>query len=500
MEEIKKMCVLLMRRMLCATLKLAGSACFGIVLLLTGLSAFFFVAGHDVNPPDVSDLMPLAPPPIEQSENVVPVLMDATNCLVLANSDMTLVNFYRSKNWDRKIWLDATNCVVLTEQEATTLVDRILVTNAALFAMLDVAVSRPRAQYPAGLELNFVIPELLETSVYSTLWSFESAAFWYGGLVALRARRLRENGRSDLAVEEMLRYGEMFARLSYGIESPTCILWLRSPCGPIVGELVDTAVKENLADDMCVRIDAACVRWAQMRHEAWKKIYFYATWRCRNSLIRDRALIYDSLYPKKFFEIMHDLHDCMWAATLAKGMEWAARSFPGYERYAFQPNRTLAEWASTMRETRPLVFALPYTADTRTQLARIEKSQYNIFHPLRRNCVGSNLLARYNATGFWRTVGKTAFLDCATRVVIAAARYRRKYGSLPPTLETLVPEFLAEVPHDPFDRSRPLGYDLEQGTIHTVGAKGAFHGKIPRYGGLRGDCYPYIRRIDGQAL
>lgn len=396
MEEIKKMCVLLMRRMLCATLNLAGSACLGIVLLLTGLSAFFFVAGRDVNPPDVSDLMPLAPPPIEQSENVVPVLMDATNCLVLANSDMTLVNFYRSKNWDRKIWLDATNCVVLTEQEATTLVDRILVTNAALFAMLDVAVSRPRAQYPAGLELNFVIPELLETSVYSTLWSFESATFWYGGLVALRARRLRENGRSDLAVEEMLRYGEMFARLSYGIESPTCILWLRSPCGPIVGELVDTAVKENLADDMCVRIDAACVRWSQMRHEAWKKIYFYATWR--------------------------------------------------------------------------------------------------------RNCVGSNLLARYNATGFWRIVGKTAFLDCATRVVIAAARYRRKYGSLPPTFEALVPEFLAEVPHDPFDRSRPLGYDLEQGTIHTVGAKGTFHGKIPRYGGLRGDCYPYIRRIDGQAL
>ena len=60
------------------------------------------------------------------------------------------------------------------------------------------------------------------------------------------------------------------------------------------------------------------------------------------------------------------------------------------------------------------------------------------------------------------------------------------------------------MPRDPFDASRPLGYDVEQGTIHTVGADGAFDGKIPkpnaRYGGLRGERYRCIRRIDGRML
>jgi hypothetical protein len=41
-------------------------------------------------------------------------------------------------------------------------------------------------------------------------------------------------------------------------------------------------------------------------------------------------------------------------------------------------------------------------------------------------------------------------------VAIAAERYRLKYGQWPDKLETLVPEFLAEVPGDPFDLPNPL--------------------------------------------
>jgi hypothetical protein len=42
------------------------------------------------------------------------------------------------------------------------------------------------------------------------------------------------------------------------------------------------------------------------------------------------------------------------------------------------------------------------------------------------------------------------------RVAIAAERYRLKYGQWPDKLETLVPEFLAEVPGDPFNLPNPL--------------------------------------------
>ena len=112
---------------------------------------------------------------------------------------------------------------------------------------------------------------------------------------------------------------------------------------------------------------------------------------------------------------------------------------------------------------------------------------------------------RIGMEGLWRFIGRLSFWDdTSIRAIIAAARYRRKHGSPPPTLEALVPEFLGEVPRDPFDAGRPLGYDAAQGTLHTIGAEGTFDGKIPnpkaRYGGLRGEQYRCIRRIDGQSL
>ena len=64
------------------------------VLAMSGLSAFFFIAGRDIDPPDVSDLMPSPLPPLEQSENMVPVLMGATNLLVMTRSGNRLAARY----------------------------------------------------------------------------------------------------------------------------------------------------------------------------------------------------------------------------------------------------------------------------------------------------------------------------------------------------------------------------------------------------------------------
>ena len=69
----------MIRRVLRVAFKVVVFGCLGLVLALAGLVVFFFIeGGHDVDPPDVSDLLPPAPPPIEPSENMVPVLMDAT--------------------------------------------------------------------------------------------------------------------------------------------------------------------------------------------------------------------------------------------------------------------------------------------------------------------------------------------------------------------------------------------------------------------------------------
>lgn len=52
-------------------LKGIGIVVAAAVLAMAGFSAFFFIAGRDIDPPDVSDLMPSPLPPLEQSENIV---------------------------------------------------------------------------------------------------------------------------------------------------------------------------------------------------------------------------------------------------------------------------------------------------------------------------------------------------------------------------------------------------------------------------------------------
>jgi hypothetical protein len=56
----------------------------------------------------------------------------------------------------------------------------------------------------------------------------------------------------------------------------------------------------------------------------------------------------------------------------------------------------------------------------------------------------------------------------ATQTIFALKCYKEKHGSLPSSLEELVPEFLAKVPTDDFD-GKPLRYSLEKKIIYSVG-------------------------------
>ena len=47
----------------------------------------------------------------------------------------------------------------------------------------------------------------------------------------------------------------------------------------------------------------------------------------------------------------------------------------------------------------------------------------------------------------------------AVTCVIAVCAYRAKHGRLPARLADVVPEFLPEIPVDPFDSKRPVGYN-----------------------------------------
>lgn len=485
-------------------LKGIGIVVAAAVLAMSGLSAFFFIAGRDIDPPDVSDLMPSPLPPLEQSENMVPVLMDATNLLVMTRSDNRLAVRYLDPKWNRELTLDGVSCS-LSEAEATALVDKLLATNAALFAALDVAAARLRARYPKELESTLPIREIFGTYQYNVLWSFSFQVANYGSLVALRARRLRERGRSPEAVDELLRYGDMLARFYYENESGVVELVWHVGC--VINELREAAVYDDLDDEKCAAIDAALTRWAKLREEARRRGEMFHVWRLSNLLSLDRGELYGRYFPSGFLMPKWEYREFGWLTDLAKGVECFIRNYPGYERYAFQPNRTLADVAAATRKSCNQVFDLPYSPETRTRLAAEESAHEELsqFHPFSRNSVGKYCFFEHGR--MWRGVGARAFDDAASRLAVAIARYRRKHGAEPAGLEELVPEFLDEVPRDPFDSTRHIGYRADLEILYTVGPEGYVYDQIlesaARHDGMQGDWLQQLmcmRRIDGRFL
>jgi len=78
---------------------------------------------------------------------------------------------------------------------------------------------------------------------------------------------------------------------------------------------------------------------------------------------------------------------------------------------------------------------------------------------------------------FTSAMARDAAMNGATDAAIACERYRRRHGKLPERLDQLVPEFLPEVPSDPFD-GEPLRYVVSDDgyLVYSVGPDGTDHG------------------------
>jgi hypothetical protein len=73
----------------------------------------------------------------------------------------------------------------------------------------------------------------------------------------------------------------------------------------------------------------------------------------------------------------------------------------------------------------------------------------------------------------YSAAARTTALNRACDAGLAVELYRRRGGTLPESLKALVPEFLPEVPTDPFD-GKPLRYVVSDGdyAVYSVGADG----------------------------
>lgn len=95
------------------------------------------------------------------------------------------------------------------------------------------------------------------------------------------------------------------------------------------------------------------------------------------------------------------------------------------------------------------------------------------------------------------------------RIVLAAEKWRRAHGGKnPPTLDTLVPEYLAAVPRDPWSKSSaPINYEAALGVAWSVGKEGKYDYRkiatdhaVGTKASVDGDTQKYAFRLDGKPI
>lgn len=199
---------------------------------------------------------------------------------------------------------------------------------------------------------------------------------------------------------------------------------------------------------------------------------------------------------------------------------WTAADFRGSEaflpflpwRFQFHPNRSKALFISFLEEARTLG-SKNYNRNEWTRFGQglAERLCFNVAgrFPDFRNLVGRceliMLVTSYSGTP--SLAAQTEFSCAALAVQLAAEEFRRDKGGYPAALEELVPDYLPEVPKDPFDDGRPIKYNLETRVLYTVGPDCAFTGKLPSKdeldkmsrGQLRGIDH-CLRNLDGSPL
>jgi hypothetical protein len=137
-------------------------------------------------------------------------------------------------------------------------------------------------------------------------------------------------------------------------------------------------------------------------------------------------------------------------------------------RFRFKPNETkqlLAERARVF--THQLV---RYDVDELDRLEEPLVRASDDSDSVWRNCTGFRLAAYFHEGD---RIGLEHFIMArfrlrATRTLLAALAYERTHGRLPLKLDDLVPDFLNEVPADPFDEN-PIRYSRERRILYSVG-------------------------------
>lgn len=200
-----------------------------------------------------------------------------------------------------------------------------------------------------------------------------------------------------------------------------------------------------------------------------------------------------------------------WCSSVCKAVDWYAS-----RKYVFDVEGRLMDWffpermdKSTLMKELPLdvilktilfgeseclkfLFDREQTSSELLEFARttISKKRVEITEAERDNQSLRALLKTRNGLGKFLVssrkgaleyvlnacVNETLFSITKTKILIAAAKWRKAHGRAnPPSLEAFVPEYLPNVPIDPYDKNGgPLKYDAKLGVVWCCGFKGDY--------------------------
>ena len=151
-----------------------------------------------------------------------------------------------------------------------------------------------------------------------------------------------------------------------------------------------------------------------------------------------------------------------------------ASACPGYAKYSLQPNRTLERGREKVEEFCRKIDEDAYDVEYATQSTDARRNHFT------RNWLGDGKTLSEGYGGAYRIFFRSKFCSRAFVVNMACRSYKAKYGKYPEVLSDLVPEFLAELPRDPYD-GEELRYNATDHFIWARGEKLDFDGKVEFY-------------------
>ena len=289
----------------------------------------------------------------------------------------------------------------------------------------------------------------------------------------------------------LMRIGNVYKvnadSLAYGISAligeGLCNIALYAAANPLFAPEDDEAWRVHLRD--LARNDMAGDA------ERWKRIA------CRSfagytraeveAAAKNRNILLGVMYGKTLGDLLRlgsdmsarsRLQDDPWGNTERNFLFVLLMACPGYSSYCFQPNRILDAYrAETDRFCRKVdegTYDMSYAQERHAGLwaSDVDTS------PLARNFLGQKKMPGRNDS--YAMFYRMRFKLRSFIAVLACQSYRAKHGNLPASLDELVPEFLDEVPRDPYDGEK-LRWNAEKGYFWTKGRDGDFDGTVEFY-------------------